>query len=751
MAVLFTVSDEANMMLFGQADVVSPAWQCTSVGDAVLSGTADTIYIPIFNYSPNDDGMLFSGDSIISRDAYAYTPDSSSISFSGTSVAIPRGSIKYEAVGSELSLSSDTGITGHFNLSEQFQWAVKGTITVSKAFYWNIGRAIWYYYRVEGRCITNFNCESTGVDLGDSNCTGTNNTGQSYVQVVAARGTGEVCAKLLANNLGKIWPVSSIKKYTRPMYKGDIVALQNAGIDQSCNKLIDVSFCNSPECFQLCSNFSQMVSIGAKSFLKQAIHLPEASTLSLHLSSGMSTYTITVPSNFVRSFSGTATALCSYHECAALGSIDISGDAGIVSQAFTVADALTLSISGTAPTEPTIFRYSAICDLIFSGISEASVKLRCQPIGGLTFKTVVAAATVIKNFSYTGNGQLGFGTSSFTVTPNWYVYTGEGGLTLTNISSGTSVRSSSFSCTGEGQITFAANSLLIARYASYLSSGVIRFAGTSMYGTVHEATGFGQINLSGATTVSSPFWSYTGTGPIVIGGTSIIGSSYIGSFITRAGAKAFATTMESNISDSTSVVPLTASTAAIETSCGCGDMPNVLWLSHNLARSNSLQVFLDRNRLTLPSSIELRYNRGDQTWRNNIQYRGIGPNDLNEVWTLLFEWGCVNSDFGNTWRFSFFARRVLGGDNYETRILYLFDSNAMCVNNKPIFNFSINTITGEPVQKNWVFATSSVFNDEIGLFKGKSWLLNRNLDVNITFASLSSNVQRMAISSIFPS
>jgi hypothetical protein len=136
------------------------------------------------------------------------------------------------------------------------------TLEITRDFRWNTGTPTLLYYTVVGEC-TSSGCATTGIELGDAKCdTGT----QQFLKIVAARNVAEVCqiiSSQASDRFPIVWPIKSIRRHLRPVFSDDIVA----GVDYSCQKLIEEDFQSIPECAEIALSFQAQVNIGATTYL----------------------------------------------------------------------------------------------------------------------------------------------------------------------------------------------------------------------------------------------------------------------------------------------------------------------------------------------------------------------------------------------------------------------------------------------------------------------------------------------------
>lgn len=130
----------------------------------------------------------------------------------------------------------------------------------SQEFSFNVGNTPLYWYRVEGECIDP-SCGNASMTTGCS--------ANQMIQIIAARSVPDLCTKLTTGGYVQPtnWPIKSIARFTRPVSRTDIAALQADGQDMTCNQLVPEPFANIPECFDLALAAQPIVQAGIQVIL----------------------------------------------------------------------------------------------------------------------------------------------------------------------------------------------------------------------------------------------------------------------------------------------------------------------------------------------------------------------------------------------------------------------------------------------------------------------------------------------------
>jgi len=176
---------------------------------------------------------------------------------------------------------------------------------------------------------------------------------------------------------------------------------------------------------------------------------------------------------------------------------------------------------------------------------------------------------------------------------------------------------------------------------------------------------------------------------------------------------------------------LTISDGFVETECDCPTVQFLLRIRHNLTNVNFLQPFLQHSRLTMPDEFNLRYLSTSNSWQRHFHFDGLGVNHLSEQWNILFEWSCADEigsfDLGTSnWKLCLFFRRVSGGEDTFSRLLFIFPGDIACITNDFLevdFSIEVDTELGV-VANDSSFVDIRTFHDGIGLFRNDFWLEN---------------------------
>jgi hypothetical protein len=333
---------------------------------------------------------------------------------------------------------------------------------------------------------------------------------------------------------------------------------------------------------------------------------------------------------------------------------------------------------------------------------------------------------------------------------NAFLAAASGGIEL---SGEAKVISTNFSYQGVGGILMGGG--IIGPNLYYTPTGGIVIAGgTGGMPRIH--TPIGGIVIGGSADVVSEHFSFAVTGGIVLGGE--MGGSWSGPVFNYAnGGLAEVLNFEVQFPDIESGT-LESSEDTVQVDCGCGELPLVLNFSHNLAINNVLSDFLDRNGLALDTELTLQYQ--GSSWIKHFHYTGFGAQSSSEQWSIVFEWGCVDTVGGeeqgvDRWQFSMLVRRsdLIRDLDYSTRYLVTIPASQVlspCVDGNMLsIAITLDTSTGIVTIPDG-FVDITRLSDSVGLFKNKYWTLNPNFVVNIKQTAIDEAVPTYDIKPIFP-
>ena len=265
--------------------------------------------------------------------------------------------------------------------------------------------------------------------------------------------------------------------------------------------------------------------------------------------------------------------------------------------------------------------------------------------------------------------------------------------------------------------------------------------------------GTGSPSLVGGTTSGVSFAFSSDGGTTTTGGTAVTSSSWKNDLSVSMKMSVSVADLQVVFGDGGNVPALTLPPQTIPTSCGiCDNMPVIIFMQQNLVQDGVLFNFLQRNGLTLPSTITMYYNVLRSSWVSNFHLNGLSVDNLgSESWRFTYEWGCVSGQ--DTWKFSMLCVRKNSELTLDTRFSTTFPADQICLDIQNLeFNFSfvLNTLTESVITGDNIGANTILMTDNIGLFKSKFWANNPEFNVILSKSGTVVTESLQDISPIFP-
>lgn len=314
--------------------------------------------------------------------------------------------------------------------------------------------------------------------------------------------------------------------------------------------------------------------------------------------------------------------------------------------------------------------------------------------------------------------------------------------------------------------------------AWYTMQGGLKAQGLSNYKSIYDNSFLGGALISGSAIVTSEQFFYSSTGSIGISGTSRIRSSsrsyassgslvnisgnadiVAGSFPLENESIGFDMTIYNLVASFLTDVELNNLTEVNEryNKCGCYNLPQTMELYHNFATNNSFAKFLVRNGLTISNTLFLKYNQINDSWQDNIHYKGLSfDNNSYETWDVTSELSCTNTMGGvvlgtSVWRLAvqFFKKNLTTNEFYDSRILVAVIPDVICRGLVTQLDFLVEYDTQNKfatVTPNATIFQNTIF-DNIGLFKNPAWVDNPVLRLKISQAGTIKPQQRLDLTS----
>jgi|GEM_PF-3633825 len=734
-----------GVQLSGSANVLLTK-RFTSSGGLSVSGESDYL-ISGFNYV-SSGGVIISGDSNEGVKDYKYE-SSGGLSLSG--FAESKWLIAFESSGGLLiteNIFNKTVVVVDYIFTQDFQWAVQGEVYSFQNFQWDVGESPLMFYRVEGDC-QQPDCENATFDDGET-CT----QGKRFFQTVVARSVSDVCEKLKQAYFSypMIWPVKSIKRFSRPANLNVIRSQEAQGINHDCLELVEEEFCQIPECAEFCLSEQPQVFMGMNVTIQDTFFVYESvGGLFASATSGeVGFYSYESTGGIVASGSITTESSSWIYE--SNGEVVLLGNSDISSEFYAYIGSGSIGVSGTIANESSSYTFVASSGIFLEGSSVQEVALEFIPLFPL-ISTSGEASVSTGGFNYISSGGITLSGEANNLKNN-HSYEGDGGLII----SGDSEDVSSYvTYAGSGGLS-ASGEVLISR--SIESTGDISVSGSSGFIIHYSYESLGGIGLSGNPVVISSSWSASGSGSMSMGGSAGVFSSFLGTLTAYIGAEAELTEEAASFPGIITGDTLTIDDGTVTTICGCDPLPLTLSLKQNLNKSTLLRSFSTLNDITFPDILTLRYDSLNVSWRENIQYTGIGiDGSSQERWTFLFEFTCNNNNFISeqtqtpNWKLSLYIKRknLVSLEDYDARLLYTFSRDTVCVSDKLNFEFNIDVDSKVSyVSGNSPYVVDyEVFHDSMGFFVG-GWQTDPELKIQISESVLSSGVRKVDIISLFP-
>jgi len=161
----------------------------------------------------------------------------------------------YVSDGGEVVTSGAADTVQTYFIELDIEWQVKTVLNVEKSFSWDVGIQDLRWYRVQGCCKyptaagdgidagISGGCDIIGIETDDAGCTGALGK-QQFIQNIVASGLSDLCQKLQDGGLR--WEICSIKRFSKP------ADLRLANLEDDCNTLTEVPFCQIPACLDFC-------------------------------------------------------------------------------------------------------------------------------------------------------------------------------------------------------------------------------------------------------------------------------------------------------------------------------------------------------------------------------------------------------------------------------------------------------------------------------------------------------------------
>lgn len=287
-------------------------------------------------------------------------------------------------------------------------------------------------------------------------------------------------------------------------------------------------------------------------------------------------------------------------------------------------------------------------------------------------------------------------------------------------------------------------------------SASVSFEGSFSY---EASGGLGVGGYTDTSSVASSSWFYTATGGLSLGDSASVSSPQFYYYIASGGLSCGSVESDFGVlsvsgSVSSAVLDLgvifgfdpatvlVASTTQISATC-CTELnlPQIIFVRHDLNRSEVLSNFLRVNGFTLPSIVNLMFSQTRNSWHTNIKFKGTAVDQLEEqLWNIVFEFGCLTEDAilgipSDVWGFSILVRRkgLTTGKIDVTRLALEFDPTEICAAPGALkFDFTFDT---KLLRTTPSVVKAVAFLDELNSFNGVSYRSNPNAVFQVSSAT----------------
>lgn len=637
--------------------------------------------------------------------------------FSGSGVA----TISYLA-------SAPTNFLSEWSLDVHYD--VFQSVEMYKDFSYDVGDLPYRTWRVVG--VEYYDCNHIPF------CAVPNGLNRMFQEIIA-RTLSEVCQFL--TDVKWTWPIAEIQ---RSIYPADaFIAVGSTGINvfgdpvPSTNQFVSVPFSQIPECLFLSVPTTNDVTMGIVSEVEYVFPFQASGGVSL---TGVAGLVQRFSASGSVSVSGSSESTLGNYEYESSGSALVEGQAEITKDSWNYEASGAAMVAGEALEGSQYYKTSGSGSLTAAGEATSITRLRFVSSGGSDVYPIYAGVNVGGEASYPilqiGSGSA-YISGQASALRNLYSYINEGAALLDGYAVAVSPYQQ-YSPTGglsvSGDIVVNKASYQIAvDDSSPVSLGGESPNRNSLLGNFWYTPLLQDILLSGSSAQDIVSFYYDAQGSVNVDGAMDCDVYLAGE--TSAGILseveyveiAFGTEFVSNIPAATAT--------AITTCSGCPPIPNVLYMTNNIAKTNVFSEFMLRNNVKLDDYFTLYYNSRTETWQNSMHFRGVGGDNSQsqESWQINMDWSCV-AQFGedylssSMWKFALYMRQNDSqGGNRETRIVVLFPSETICQQASAFgldFTFDFH-FRNDYVTNSLGFAVD-VFNhyDTIGAFSGSYWDAN---------------------------
>lgn len=722
----YASSADGGVLASGSSESASSYFSLAGSGSLQASGSA----VQRKNLKTSGSGSASLGASSASAvTRYDYDPfGSCAAGSSGLCVCRPTfsgsGSVSVSYIA-----SSPSNFLSEWALEVSYD--VYQTIEVYKDISYDVGDLPYRTWRVVG--VEYYDCNNIPF------CAVPNGLNRMFQEIIA-RSLTEVCQFL--TDVNWTWPIAEVQRSVYPAEA--FIAVGSTGLNTlgypvpSTNQFVSVPFSQVPECLFLSVPTTEDISMGMSSEIE--IAFPYSASGSVQVSGSSETTNSFSGSGHVL-LSGSAECFLASRQYESSGSMQIVGESEITKDSWSYEATGFVLASGESLEGSQYFNYFGSGNVSTDSTAASLVRLSFASSGGSDVYPNYAGVNVGGDASYpilqagTGSVQIYGAGASFRKS---YSYFADGSALL----DGMSVSVSPYQqYAASGGVAFSGD--IVVGKASFQivvdDSSPISFGGTSpnrdsSSGSFWYTALLQEILTSGTSTGAISSFYYDGSGSAAVDG-AVDCDVYLAGEVS-AGMFALADFVEISFG-SQFANNLPAVTNDITTTCsGCPAIPNVLYLSNNLAKASVFKEFMVRNNIELGDYFTLYYNSSSDSWQTSLHYSGVGGDNsqAQENWQINMEWSCT-SQYGedylssSMWKFALYMRQknMTSGKIRETRMVILFASEYICQQASAFaLDFTFDFHFRSDYVTNSLGFSVDVFNhyDTLGAFSGSYWDTN---------------------------
>ena len=735
---IYNYTSDGTILISDSAESASNYYSIEADGTILISDSADVL-----------NGYLTytsSGSLFISGEASSFLKrpfiGSGNISCFGSASSVEKISfISSDGIVINNLTTSPSNFTINFNFD--FVFDVYKSLEIEQTFQFDVGQLPLRTFRVVG--VEYYNCDNIPF------CAIPNGLNRMFQEIVA-RNLAEVCQFL--TDVNWIWPIADIQRSIHPV--DSFIAVDSTGIAinglpvPASNEFVSVPFSQIPECIPFTLVATSPISMGINVGVIELSYYEATGGLSI---SGSVKLVLNYTASGNLSIYGSFDSLCGAYSYVGSGGIMIDDTALLSLSNYNYESSGNVILDGESVPVSPYYKYQTLGSISVFGNFDVTFKLKFVSSSGISVN----------------------GDASYPIKPyaSGFVYISNSALCSRKY----------YNFESTGFITVNGLSDTISPYQSYTPDGSISVDGNVVIGIASfeipvDASTPVTLSDTASTRDSSggDFWYTSLLSPISLGGNSdylvpgyafdSVGSIYLsGTYDSSLNIDDISMGMATEIDfleityTEEFTTDLIAVAQNITTTCAnCGPIPDILYIRTNLDQANILSDFLLRNKLEIPKSIQLSYNRITESWQYSMHLRGVGSDNsgVQELWHINFDWSCV-SQYGedslssSMWKFGLYVKRINLETNLDSdaRLFILFPSEDLCSNFNTLgidFTFDFHFRPDYVTNQYKINVDTFNYYDEVNIFKGTYWdannfvcrLLTRDIDLNVNVQDISS-------------